>query len=587
VDVSGGMIDVDDHRHLKLQNATYRVLDTSQMPTHADVVFNFSGPASDFSAVMQSSMMRSVSAPPLDPNKTEGDIAMMVTLAYPQKPDLKPTDIKISATGDFTDLAIANVVGDQDLENASAHIVAGDQGLIVTGDGKIGGAPSHFELKQAPASQTRDATLVMTLDDAVREKKNIRTPGQLTGPVTLSLSLKGIGGDKVHGKGELDFSKASINGVIPGWVKPANKPLKATFLLTPHQDQSVSIADLSIDDPSVALKGKAELGSDGALRALSLSSLRVAPGDKVTASFDRAGAIYKVSIQGEALDGRALIKSALNSKSSSSQDLDLDLKLGSMTGFNGEVMKAVDLHAQTRNGTLKDLKLDARLGTQQVTGQPARSESGQNVIVIQTADAGALLRYMDFYKRMNSGAMTFQLATAGDPLDGEIAIRRFAILEESAIADLNTKAGAQTGRAIVTDPKNVQFTRLNASFSIGGGKITIKDGVVSGPVIGGTVEGVVDYGKGGIDVKGAIVPAYLVNNLLNKLPLIGNLLGGENEGVFSINYRATGPLASPDISYNPLSAVAPGFLRKLFEVGAPSEEPPSAKMPPKDVNPQP
>jgi AsmA-like C-terminal region/Protein of unknown function len=587
VDVLGGIIDVDDHRHLKLQNATYRVFDTSLMPTHADVVFSFSGPASDFAQVMRSDMMRSVSAPPLDPSKTEGDIAMTVTLAFPQKPDLKPTDIKISATGDFTNLAIANLVGDQNLENATADIVAGDQGLIVIGDGKIGGAPSHFEMRQPPASQTRDATLAMTLDDALREKKNIRTPGQLSGPVTLSLSLKGIGGDKVHGKGDLDFSKASINGVIPGWIKPANKPLKAVFLLTPHQDQSISISDFSIDDPSIALKGKAELGSDGALRAMTLSSLRVAAGDKVTASVERAGAGYKVSIQGETLDGRALIKSAFSSKSQQSQDLDVDLKLGTLTGFNGEVMKAVDLRAQTRNGALKDLKLDARLGTQQVTGQPARSESGQNVIVIQTADAGALLRYMDFYKRMNSGAMTFQLATSGDPLDGEIAVRRFAILEESAIADLNTKAGAQTGRAIVTDPKNVQFNRLNASFSIGGGKIAIKDGVVSGPVIGGTVEGVIDYGKGGIDVKGAIVPAYLVNNLFNKLPLIGNLLGGENEGVFSINYRATGALTSPEVSYNPLSAVAPGFLRKLFEAGAPSEETPPAKMPPKDVTPQP
>jgi hypothetical protein len=67
------------------------------------------------------------------------------------------------------------------------------------------------------------------------------------------------------------------------------------------------------------------------------------------------------------------------------------------------------------------------------------------------------------------------------------------------------------------------------------------------------------------------------------LPIIGQLLGGENEGIFSINYRAVGQLSSPSISYNPLSVVAPGFLRKLFEDRTPSE----GVKPPSDVPKQP
>jgi hypothetical protein len=117
---------------------------------------------------------------------------------------------------------------------------------------------------------------------------------------------------------------------------------------------------------------------------------------------------------------------------------------------------------------------------------------------------------------------------------------------------------------------------------MGGGKITIKDGVMSGPVLGGTVEGIIDYAKGNMDVKGAFVPAYMVNNLLNKIPLVGQLLGGENEGLFSINYRAYGPITAPQITYNPLSAVAPGFLRKLFDAGGPTDTTPP-KTPPKAV----
>jgi len=43
------------------------------------------------------------------------------------------------------------------------------------------------------------------------------------------------------------------------------------------------------------------------------------------------------------------------------------------------------------------------------------------------------------------------------------------------------------------------------------------------------------------------------------------LLGGEGQGLFAANYRATGSAADPQISVNPLSALTPGFLRRLFQ----------------------
>ena len=41
-------------------------------------------------------------------------------------------------------------------------------------------------------------------------------------------------------------------------------------------------------------------------------------------------------------------------------------------------------------------------------------------------------------------------------------------------------------------------------------------------------------------------------------------MGGEGQGLFSANFRIAGPLADPQISVNPLSAFAPGALRRLF-----------------------
>ena len=83
--------------------------------------------------------------------------------------------------------------------------------------------------------------------------------------------------------------------------------------------------------------------------------------------------------------------------------------------------------------------------------------------------------------------------------------------------------------------------------------------------MGLTTQGVIDFARNEIDVSGSFVPAYQVNTMLTKIPLVGLLLsGGQNEGVFGLSYRVHGPMSGPLLTINPLSAMAPGILRKIL-----------------------
>ncbi len=86
--------------------------------------------------------------------------------------------------------------------------------------------------------------------------------------------------------------------------------------------------------------------------------------------------------------------------------------------------------------------------------------------------------------------------------------------------------------------------------------------------MGFTLGGWIDTAKDRTDVSGTFVPLYGLNNVVSQVPIFGPLLGGgHNEGLFGINFRVAGAMSSPNISVNPLSAIAPGFLRKLFGAG--------------------
>ncbi len=115
------------------------------------------------------------------------------------------------------------------------------------------------------------------------------------------------------------------------------------------------------------------------------------------------------------------------------------------------------------------------------------------------------------------------------------------------------------------DGNAVGFTRLKVDFQRSGSRLDMKNATMYGQAIGLSVDGWLDYVHDTVAMTGTFVPAFAVNNLFSQVPVIGVLLGGaSNEGLFAINFRISGSASTPTLSVNPLSAIAPGFLRKIF-----------------------
>jgi AsmA-like C-terminal region len=97
--------------------------------------------------------------------------------------------------------------------------------------------------------------------------------------------------------------------------------------------------------------------------------------------------------------------------------------------------------------------------------------------------------------------------------------------------------------------------------------IDIEKARAYGAALGITAQGNIDLDRDRLDLQGTIVPAYVVSQIVGEIPLLGRILtGGEGEGLFAATYRAKGPLDDPEVSVNPLAALAPGFLRGLFNI---------------------
>ena len=75
--------------------------------------------------------------------------------------------------------------------------------------------------------------------------------------------------------------------------------------------------------------------------------------------------------------------------------------------------------------------------------------------------------------------------------------------------------------------------------------------------MGISADGVYDFGRKALDMRGVISPVYLLNG-------IGSILSRKGEGLIGFNYRLRGTAKAPVVSVNPLSALTPGILRDVF-----------------------
>ena len=203
-------------------------------------------------------------------------------------------------------------------------------------------------------------------------------------------------------------------------------------------------------------------------------------------------------MRGDVFDGRGFLKSAMSSKEADSKsktkniDFDLDLKLGAVAGFDGEALRSVDLKIVGRNGTVKNFTLSGKLGrdTPLTADMRARTPGGREVIYLETNDAGAFFRFTDTYSKVVGG----QLALAMDPPTTEPQRQRRP--GQRPRFHHQGRGRARPGRRGRTERRcqnGVSFSRLRAEFSRQNGMWTIRDGVVKGPLVGGTIKGTIDY----------------------------------------------------------------------------------------------
>jgi hypothetical protein len=190
---------------------------------------------------------------------------------------------------------------------------------------------------------------------------------------------------------------------------------------------------------------------------------------------------------------------------------------------------------------------------------------------ITSDDGGALLRAFGVLRTVQGGRLavdaTYANARPNAPLAGSATLEDFAVRDAPALAKL-LQAMTVFGVFEALDQRGLSFASLTAPFVLTREALVLNDARAFSVSLGVTARGRIDRQRDTIDMEGTIVPAYVFNSLLGRIPVLGRIFSPEEGGgLFAATYRMRGPLADPGVSVNPLAALTPGFLRGIFGIG--------------------
>lgn len=555
---------------LAFSSITFRSREMQENDATGAIEARVAGPALALLALGESNGVQLGRDSGLELRGIQGEGSATFRLTVPLYPDDPAPEPRPSIEAEFRNLSGKGLVEGRDLERGSLRVRL-DQGLLnADGTAIVGGQPFRFSVRQDAPNRRPVARAETDTDDASRARLGIPLAGILTGPATLRLSREGQGADQIR-RVEADLTQSRISIPQVHFEKPRGAPATISLALRGSATRITSIEDIVFQGRGFSVRGRARLGDDGTPSLVELTDVRLRPGDQIAARVEREGARFAVRLTGRSLDVRPFLRGVLSQDEVPTEQtrLELSIRVDRVLGENDVALSDFRLEMARTGPRMTDFTLAAGLGDGARVSGEILQDQRRPYLFLTATDGGALLRFVDLYRTMRGGRLTVT-QTLTDPTgrtsSGVIYAENFRIVNDAGLQRLFGAAPEQDGQSARRAPPNdVRFDRLRTLFERGPGETRVRDGVLRNATAGITFEGRVDWRRQAVDLRGNFIPAYVLNNALARIPVLGAFLGGqEGGGLIGVTYAVAGPLARPTLRINPASAIAPGFLRNIF-----------------------
>ncbi len=581
---------------LDVAGTRMRITGLSAKDQPGDINARIRGPLAAVLAVLGEKRLHLLSRQPLPLNDPSGTVDATLHIALPLDDRVTMDQITIGAHVALAHVHLGDVALGHSIDDGSFVLDAGSDGLTMRGNAGFAGLPItlaiDLDFRGGPPEEITEHVHAGThADEAAIRRASTEFGRVLGGVVALSADYK-LSRDRQAALAlDADLASASITTPF-GWGKAAGPPAVLHADLSLDRGRLSAIDNLRANGPDLDIASHGIPGPDG-LAGLALDRIvvgRTRAGGRL--DFPAAtGGSFRLALSGSELDlssvfarqpaatqaprppsprravptAKAGISKAGAAKAGA-QPWSASLDFAHVTLANHVEIGGVRAGASGSGAHLRLAQARAT-GPVPMTGSLRQTPTGRS-LDLSTADAGQLLTAFDLTDRVRQGSLSIAatLTEGGldDGIDGTARLDNFTLLRVPAVV-LLLRDLTVYGLADPAIKPNISVSKVTVPFRWGDGVLTLDHARAWQPALGLTAKGTIDTRANTLDLTGTIVPAYILNTLPGRLPLVGHLFSPERGGgLFAATFSLKGPASTPAVSVNPLAALLPGVLRGLL-----------------------
>ena len=541
------------------------------------------GPLADGWAVLRHPRLKIFEKRPPPINDPTGTLTGgTLKLVFPLIKTLDIEDIDIQAELDVRDLRIPRIAFDRDLERGVARVSVTNAGLTAMGTGVLGDIEARIrqetDFRNGPPTDIVSREIISARADA-RQLAALGLDGRplLEGPVQLDVRNETRRNGQARLAVRADLRAATLRLEPLAWSKPPGTAGSAEAMVLMQGNAVTLIESFRIETPDSLIRGRASEVRQNVPQRIELTSATLGRSrfaGEVRPPATRLGGQWAISLRGPVLDMAPAL--------AAHETPDKPLEEGSAARIDARFDRVLLPHAKEISALEAQLRVNALGVTQQANISARLPERGSFALTITpegqrrafnlTSDnGGELLRAFDVLKTIQGGKLTvtggYENSRPGAVLVGDAVLEDFVVRDAPGLGKL-LQAMTLYGLVDALSGPGLNFTRATIPFSLAPDALILRDARAFSSSLGVTAKGRIDRRNDTMDTEGTIVPAYIFNTLLGRIPIFGRLFSPEEGGgLFAVSYRMRGPLNDPQTMINPLAALTPGFLRGIFGIG--------------------
>lgn len=567
---------------INLVGADIHITGLRNVDQFIDIDLHVEAPVSDALALVDREPFGFASAMKIDPKSTLGDSKVDLSLKFLLAKDLTVGDVEAKAKASLDNVSMDDVVLGRGIRNGELKLEVNTNTMVVDGNVMMGDVPVALIWNEnfSDRAPFRSIYLLAARIDELSQVRDLGVdPGPVgdfaSGGVDATVRYTVFDDRKSRVEVNANLERAELRVPLMEWRKAAGDAgrVDATILLENGLVKSVPEFNLVANDLSV--QGDVAYNPGGlGIDRVNLKQVLFGRTDVAGAVISRPDGGWEIGLQGKELDFSPLWQRLLHDRPGQDDvtlpDLTIAVELDKMWVDKQSFLSTVSGTFVHNRSIWRTALLDSKInGGPNLNINMAPDAEGNRILAVKADDAGDALRFFDLFDNMHGGTLEisgrYDDAAADRPLRGTMRVTSYRVRNAPLLTRI-LSIMALTGILDVMTGEGLNFAELNLPFTYTEGEVQIKDVKAAGASLGFTASGTIYTHADVLNIQGTVVPAYALNSFLGQIPLLGNILTGNEEGggIFAANFSVTGPIEDPKTTVNPLSALTPGILRNLF-----------------------